>query len=214
MTTKPPRLGSESADLLDGDVPGVDEAASSSEKARAKSFADLIDKAIAGRTPPALSADERALLEVTTVIRAAAGHAELGAAHKSSIVEQALAQALGPAASTGMRTSSLTSAVMNAAAPTPISRWRRALPWTVAGASTVMAAAAVLALWLRPPPAAVVVTAPAPVPTHWRSRPADELVGEIRREAAGEAARRLDSIYSDRLEGYRDAMLFRPRGER
>jgi hypothetical protein len=60
----------------------------------------------------------------------------------------------------------------------------------------------------------VVVTAPAPVPTHWRSRPADELVGEIRREAAGEAARRIDSIYSDRLEGFRDATLFRSRGER
>jgi hypothetical protein len=213
MTTKPPRFGSESSDLLDGDVPGADEAASSAEKARAKSFADLIDKAIAGRTPPALSADERALLEVTTVIRAAAGHADLGAAQRRAVVEQALAQALGPASSSGMRTSSLMDAGVPAGGA-PRGRWSRRAPWMVAGTTTLIAAAAVLAMWLAPPPAPVVVTAPESVPETWRSRPADALVGEIRREAAGDAAARLDSIYSDRLDGYRDATLFRPKGER
>jgi hypothetical protein len=205
------RPGSEpAADFLDGDVPEASAEASAAEQARAHSFAALIDKAIAGRTPPALSADERALLEVTTVIRAAAGHAVLSASARRSVVEQALAGALGPAASSGTRTSAL----MEAGAPPPgRGRAARLLPWALTAGATAIAAAAVAALWLRQP-TTVVVSAPAPVPVQWTSRPADALIGEIRREAAGDAAARLDSIYSDRLDGFREATLFRPRGAR
>jgi hypothetical protein len=53
------------------------------------------------------------------------------------------------------------------------------------------------------------VSTPDELPLHWRSRPADALVGEIQRKSAGDAAARLDSIYSDRLDGYREATLFR-----
>jgi hypothetical protein len=244
----PSRSGSEPAelfDLLEGEIPDADEAASASERARAASFAELIDKAIAGRTPPALSADERALLEVTTVIRAAAGHGELGAAPRRAAVEHALASALDQAAMAGQRSTSASMNVMdvmdvplNAAPEAGIAggaaaavtsaggalrpgsgqhrpaarRWRWA-PWALAGTTTLVAAAAVAALWLRASTPAQ-VSAPAPVPVHWRSRPADALIGEIRREAAGDAAARLDSIYSDRLDGYREATLFRPRGAR
>lgn len=221
---KPPgRPGSEPSaellDLLDGEIPDADDLPSASERARAASFAELIDKAIAGRTPPALSADERALLEVTTVIRAAAGHGELAAAPRRAAVESALAAALGQALPEGLRSPS---ASMEIAEPRP--RGRRAssaavraglrwAPWLVAGTTTAIAAAAVAALWLRAP-RQVTVSATPPVPTHWRSRPADALIGEIQRDAAGEAAARLDSIYSDRLDGFREATLFRPRGER
>lgn len=232
---RPPRSASETGELLDfldGEIPEADEAASASERARAVSFAELIDKAIAGRTPPALSADERALLEVSTVIRAAAGHGELAAAPRRAAVEHALTSALGQAAPGGMRsTSASTSASMDipmqaalhaagqlgAQGPgsghrAPAARGRlRWAPWALAGTTTAIAAAAVAALWLRAP-APTVVSAPTPVPAHWRSRPADALVGEIQREAAGDAAARLDSIYSDRLDGYREATLFRPRG--
>ncbi len=208
--TRPPRSSSEpAADFLDGEVPDVAALPSAAEKARAHSFADLIDKAISGRTPPALSADERALLEVTTVIRAAAGQAELSAGARRSVVEQALAGALGQGASSGTRTS----VMMAAGVPQVQSRFARFFPWTVAATTTALAAAAMAALWLREP-RAVTVSAPTPVPEQWRSRPADALIGEIRREAAGDAAARLDSIYSDRLDGFREATLFRPKGER
>src|SRR5450432_4629011 len=90
-------------DLLTGRIPEPDDEASASERAHAKTFADLIDKTLAGRTPPAaMSADDRALLEVATVIRAASGNAELAACKRRSIVEDALRQAVGgvnPAAS-------------------------------------------------------------------------------------------------------------------
>lgn len=198
-------------DLLEGEVPDADAPPSPAEKTRAVNFAELIDKAIAGKTPPALSADERALLEVTTVIRAAAGHAELAPAPRRAVVEQALAAALGPssAAAMGVRLS----AGMEAQALPLASRRARWTPWALAGTTTVLAAAAGLALLLRAPQQ-VLVSSPAPVPAHWISRPADPLIGEIRREDAGAAATRLDSIYSDRLDGFREATLFHPRGER
>ncbi len=205
---------SDPLDLLEGDVPDVDAPPSPSEKARAYNFADLIDKAISGKTPPALSADERALLEVTTVIRAAAGHAELAPAPRRAVVEQALAAALGPAAAAAMgaRLSAELPAQVQAQ-PQRSTRRARWTPWAVTVATTAMAAAAGVALLLRAPEK-VLVSAPTPVPTRWTSRPADALVGEIRREDAGAAAARLDSIYSDRLDGCREATLFQPRGER
>jgi hypothetical protein len=215
-TPRPPRTrpASDLDDMLDGDVPDADEAATASEKARAASFAELIDKAITGRTPPALSADERALLEVTTVIRAAARPAELAPGPRRAVIEQALASALGQGASHGAaRNGSLRlSGPMDTAQPIRSGRGRW-VPWALAAATTAMAAAAGAALWLRAP-RQVMVSAPAPVPLHWRSRPADALVGEIHREDAGDAAARLDSIYSDRLDGFREATLFHPRGER
>jgi len=219
-TPRPPRTrpASDFDDLLDGDVPDADEAATASEKARAVSFAELIDKAIMGRTPPALSADERALLEVTTVIRAAARPTELAPGPRRAVIEQALASALGQAAGDGGagagagNRSLRLSGPMDTAQPATAGRGRW-VPWALAAATTAMAAAAGAALWLRAP-RQVMVSAPAPVPLHWRSRPADALVGEIRRDAAGDAAARLDSIYSDRLDGFREATLFHPKGER
>ena len=41
------------------------------------------------------------------------------------------------------------------------------------------------------------------------SRPADPLVGVIRRSAAGAASDRIDIIFADRLDGYRDLRLRR-----
>lgn len=230
---KDPRLelehSSHDADLLEGDVPDDDAPPSPAELAHAASFAALLDKAEHGRIPPALSADERALLEVATVLRAATGRVELSEAAHRAAVEHALAAAVEPprrkvarpsdrtSDRTSERTSERTSARPETARSAgarltrqgPTQRW---LPWTLAG-TTALAAAAAITLWLRPPRTLVVQAVPRALPAHWTSRPADAVVGEIARESAGAAASRIDAIYSDRLEGYRAVTMFAPGGE-
>ena len=79
-------MATDDDDILTGLVPDPDAEPTAAERAKARTFAELVDKTLAGRTPPpALSADERALLEVATVIRAASGNVELPAAKRSSI---------------------------------------------------------------------------------------------------------------------------------
>jgi len=187
-------------DILTGAVPEPDAPASSSERTHAKTFAELVDKSLTGRTPPpAMSADDRALLEVATVIRAASGNVELSAGKRRSIVEDALRQAVGGAGAT--KSGSVT--------PIARGRTRRWAPWAIAAASTFVAAAAILLLWLRGP--AKTVTPPversAEIPTEWKSRPADPLIGPIKQEHAGDASDRIDAIFADRLDGYRDRAL-------
>ena len=188
-------------DFLTGPVPLPDEEPTAAERAHAKTFAELVDKTLSGRTPPAMSADDRALLEVATVIRAAHGNVELAASKQSAAVEDALRQAIGGIGST------------SSGAVTPIAkgRARRWAPWIVAGASTLVAAAAILMLWLRAPerqPVAVKET-----PVEWKSRPADPLIGPIAHEHAADASSRIDTIFADRLDGYRSRKLARHGGK-
>jgi hypothetical protein len=179
-------------------VPEPLDEASPSERARAKAFADIVDKAISGRAPAVMSADDRALLEVATVIRAASGQAELAAQKQRSIVEDALRQAIGDA-------SSNTSGQLGVI---PIGSARKKwAPWAISGASVMIAAAAMLALWLRTPEKHIVVEPIAQTPTSWTSRPADPLIGPIARESSGDASARIDYLFADRLEGYRDRRL-------
>ncbi|HEY0993315.1 MAG TPA: hypothetical protein VGD80_39960, partial [Kofleriaceae bacterium] len=124
---------------MTGAVPDPDTEPTPTELARARRFADLVDKTLSGRTPPAMSADDRALLEVATVIRATSGGLELAPSAARAVVEDALRQAIGvdsAGASTGP--------VMRA----PMRRWA---PWAIAGASALVAAAAIAMLWLRGP---------------------------------------------------------------
>jgi len=182
-------------DILTSPVPEPDAEATAAERAHAKTFADLVDKTLSGRTPPAMSADDRALLEVATVIRAASGNVPLAPGKQRSIVEDALRQAIG-----GPSTS-MPSGV------TPIASRRRWLPWTVAAGSSLVAAAALAMLWLRAPEQAPMAAAAAP--TTWKSRSADPLIGPIARERAGDASSRIDYIFADRMDGYRDRRLSR-----
>ena len=89
----------------------------------------------------------------------------------------------------------------------PISRGRarRWAPWAIAATTTLVAAAAVLLLLLRPAPR----QATASLPTAWTSRPTDSLFGPIERDRAGDASTRIDTIFADRLDGYRDRQLAR-----
>lgn len=184
-------------DILTGPVPAPDAEATPSERTHAKTFADLVDKSLSGaRMPPAMSADDRALIEVATVIRAGHGSAELSAEKRRSIVEDALRQAVGGGAT-------------QPSDVTPITKARKKrLPWIVAAASTLVAAAAILLIWLRRPDTAPdPVPETAQVPTEWTSRSADPLIGRIPRARAGDAATRIDTIFADRLEGYRGRTL-------
>jgi hypothetical protein len=100
----------------------------------------------------------------------------------------------------------------NAASVVPIARARRWTPWVVAGASTLVAAAAIAMLWLRTPSKSVNAGWRSPVahvPAEWMSRPADSLVGPIARDHAGDASARLDTIFADRLDGFRARRLSR-----
>ena len=184
-------------DFLTSPVPEPDAEATPSERAHAKTFADIVDKTVSGRSPAAMSADDRALLEVATVIRAASGAIELSAAKQRSIVEDALRQAVG----------GVGSGASGSVTPIARGRARRWVPWAVATASTLVAAAAIILMLLRTPQQTTVVHETAQVPASWTSRPADPLVGPIAREHAGDASSRIDYLFADRLDGYRERRL-------
>jgi hypothetical protein len=184
-------------DILTGPVPAPDAEPTAAERAHAKTFAELVDKALAGHAPPAMNADDRALLEVATVIRAASGNAALAVSRRNALVEDALRQAVGGAGTSAG----------GAVVPIARARMRRWAPWAVA-ATTSLAAAAAILLWLRAPRRpAFVAPAAASLPETMRSRPADALIGPIARERAGDASARIDTIFADRLDGYRELRL-------
>lgn len=194
-------------DFLTGAVPDPDAEPSAAERAHAKAFAELVDKTLAsGRMPPAMSADDRALLEVATVIRATRGALDIGPSKQRAVVEDALRQAIGG----GNAATSLSGAPV-------IPLKRRWVPWAIASASSVVAAAAIVMLVVRKPQIQVIEkpVAAAQIPLSWKSRPTDALIGKISSECSGpalECARdatvktsaRIDTIFSDRLAGYRD----------
>jgi len=189
-------MATQDDDTLTGPVPDPETEPTPAELAHARRFSELIDKTLAGRTPPAMSADDRALLEVATVIRATRGSLELSPDRQHALVEGALRQAVGAGSSDG-----------GSVVPISRARPRRWAPWIVAGASTLVAAAALATLWLRPSdlPGAQLVEAP----VEWRSRPADALIGPIAPAHAGDASARIDAIFADRLDGFRARRLAR-----
>ena len=196
-------MATDDDDILYGLVPDPDAEPTAAERAHAKTFAELVDKTLSGRTPPAMSADDRALLEVATVIRAASGGLALPAAKQSALIEDVLRQAVGvgaPIAPTRVR------AAPGGVTPIGRGRARRWAPWVIAGASTLVAAAAIAMLWLRTPPPSAPAQSPVAeaVPARWTSRPSDPLIGPIPRERAGDASARIDYIFADRLDGFRE----------
>jgi hypothetical protein len=190
-------MATDDDDILTGPVPDPDAEPTAAERARARTFAELVDKTLSGRTPPAMSADDRALLEVATVIRVTSGGLPLAAGKQRTMIEDVLRQAVGVGgAGAG---ASMSDAV------TPISRGRarRWAPWVIAGASTLVAAAAIAMLWIRTAPEPAPMAAGV-VPAHWKSRPTDPLIGEIVPQRAGDASARIDVIFADRLDGFRE----------
>ncbi len=193
-------------------IPGEDAVPDAAERARARVFAELIDKMMTGRTPAAVPSEEQPLLEVATAIRATVRPMELASGRQRSIIESALATAIDRRGG-GAAPSVPSMPVVTAPAVVPIdraaARRRRAVPWIVAAATSAVAAAAVVMLMLDRAPTP---TPPAPVATELpfdqRSRPADALVGAIARDRADDAVTRIDAIYADRLGGFRDRSLY------
>lgn len=207
----PPNDDHDDLDHLDPDpIPEPDAEPTAAEKSRARAFSDLVDKVVAGRPPAAMSAEDRALVEVATVIRAGAGLVDLPAQRKSALIEQALRRAIDkPRGHETVPPNDLREPEPAQAAPPDQLAERRAraprAPWIVAGVATVVAAAAVLVMVFRPVSPATTAAPPvAEIPEHHRSRPADSLVGVIPQERAGDAASRIDAIFADRLDGYRE----------
>ena len=164
-----------------------DRVPSAEERTRAHALAARIDALMAGAPlPPALEAEERELLEAAASIHEALAPDARAAAHCDRLLEEVF--------------SGRPVRVARADAPIPIRRLRRAAPWLVAAAS--LAACLLLALWPagNPPPART-------RDVHTCSRPADALVGPIGRAEAGDASRRLDVVYADRMVGYRSVIL-------
>jgi hypothetical protein len=190
-------------DLMLGAVPEPDDEPTAAERAHARTFGELVDKTLIGHTPVAMSADDRALLDVASVICATAGGLPLAASKQRSIVEDALARAIGGGGASASTTSESPAANI---VPLAGRGRRRFVPWVIAGASTLVAAAAIVVLVVRGP-RIVHDGGVARVPTEQRSRPTDALIGPIARAHAGDADVRIDTIFADRLDGFRDRTL-------
>lgn len=210
MTLQPPTHPSSHSDshddTLDHDdrcdaIPEPDDAASSSERLRAAQFAALLDDAATGALPAALEVATRRNLELAVAVQAVAGRHHLDATDASAMVTSVLRDAAA-AATQALVLDQLAVQRQRTQARNATSRAR--VPWIIAAASTVVAAAAIVMLMLRPIAQRAVPAATA-IPLAWQSRSADALVGAIDRAQAGAAALRIDAIYADRLDGYRNA---------
>ena len=217
-----------------GRVPGPETPATGDEQAQAEAFARRVDTLLRGEPrPPAMAADQRALLETATTIRTVAG-ARASEAERPAETQDRLAATIDAVLGGGgdhAGGAGASAAPVRAPAGGPrarrpdsrdrndnddnelsaLSARRRALPWVIAAISA--AAAIVLAVRTPPAPATpdatsprqVSTTMPTTLPAAMMSRPSDGLIGAIPRPEAGMARDRLDVIYAARMSGYRVA---------
>ena len=207
-------------DRRDDDIPTPDAPETEAERARARSFARLVDGLIDGEaTPPALAAEDREMLETASLVRAAVREPTLDAQRTRSIIDQAFGAALGlapapaaePTDELGKKRAEDGPSSMRPVRPERNadrrSAWSRRVPWAVAG---LAAAAAIAFAVVRPGEQTrtveQVIEQPAYAEIH-RSRPASPLVGRIDKSNADRASDRIDLIVADRMAGYRDLYL-------
>ena len=192
---------------------GKEAPADHAEQARAERFAELVSTLVADETlPPAMTPDDRELIGVATMLRAATGAMTLSSSRASSLAGQAI-EAAGAAREQTPRDEPSKIATSRPHAGNDLAERRRgglkpALPWLL----TLTASAAALVLWFArpsagPDTAASVEVASSVFKPRQRSRPADRIVGMIARDNAHLASSRIDAIYADRLEGYRSIRL-------
>lgn len=179
-----------------------DEPPTKEELAAAKALAGHVDSLLEGNAlPSVLESEERELAELSGMIHAAHSPATLDATRGASIIEAALAQGAG----VGDATNELARA-----------RAKRASRLPYVGL-TLAAAAAIAFLVMRPAPDSKTQRSPVArvmeLPLSQQSRPGDALVGQIAREASAEARMRLDTLYGDRMAGYRALQYRRLVGE-
>lgn len=219
--------------------PGADDEApvSAAEQARAEAFGRWLDGLAAGEPlPPAMDSDDRALLEAATIVLASSHAIELPPERTRRLVDQALEAAVLGRRPVGVGDSGERPAITTPAPGTlaarrigpradadraeteVVGRRRRAdrvlrnLPWAVA---SLAAAAAVVLFVSRPdvPDARTAASRPIQLGVSNTSRPSDPLIGVIARRDAGGASERLDVLFADRMDGYRDLRLRRALGK-
>ncbi len=192
----------------DRPIPEPDAPETDAERDKASAFAELVDGVVEREpTPPALTPDDRALLEAATMVHASTHDYALSDDRRTALIDSAFGDALALSAPAAEEPSA---AALAEADVTPLHSRRllRAAPWAIA---TVAVAAAVLLFLTRPSPDAggreVVVVERAALSDINRSRPTDELIGKIDPADSGRASDRIDIIYADRMAGYRDLRL-------
>jgi hypothetical protein len=203
------------------------------EQARAEAFGNWLDGLAAGDPlPPAMDSEDRALLETATMVLASSHAMELPPERTRRLVDQALEGAM---VGRSERPFSLISGSHSGAYPrrrttapeeraarssTELVGRRRAdrvlrhLPWAVASLAAAAAVVLFVTRPVEPPPTAEVhPLRPLRLTVSNTSRPADPLIGPIAVRDAGRASERLDVIFADRLNGYRDLQLRRTLGQ-
>lgn len=209
------------------------------EQSRAEAFGRWVDGLMAGEPlPPAMDSEDRAMVEAATVVMASSHAVELSPERTRRLVDQALEAAVlgrtraprGPAADLPPTTSqeaprvAITSQIpvtggrgedRAAGSATDLRSTRRrvdrvvrTVPWVVA---ITAAAAAVIFFLVRPGDREVAEKPRAELrlSVSNTSRPADPLVGVIERSATDRARERIDIIFADRMDGYRDLTIRR-----
>ncbi len=172
------------------------------ELAQAEALAGKVDDLVAGKAMPKLGdADEQELLRNSAMIRAAHHEAVLDSDRQTSLIEEAMSQAMPSAHKEEVgKVLSLDAA-----------RAKRRRTWSL-GVGALVAAAAIALLWFRLPgkdSKQALSSGTGPVatlqelPDNQQSRASDPLVGRIAPEDSGMSSSRLDQIYGDRLGGYR-----------
>lgn len=179
MSQRPPHDRSGGSDSGNDDAPPT-----AAELAAAQRLARLVDGALAGaHAPPALDAEDRALLETATVVHATLGQAGLAPARVHALIDAALDPARAPA----RPVTPLPARPHDAGAARP-----RRFAALAAGAVALVAAAAALLIVLR---------RPAP-PLAAQARSMDAIIGRpIAPDAADAASARLDALLADRRGG-------------
>jgi len=208
-------------------IPEPDENATDAEKARAESFASLLDDMVDGKpSPAAMAADERELLTAATMIHASTNEAELDASKRDELINKAFQQTLpeqvrpeqlrsvdDASADSGKGSISSLAELRERKESKAKNNSGQKLPWLIAA----VAAAAAVFFALNPPTRSsktatrveTRIVDTTPVSAQHRSRPADPLIGRIANTQSAAASQRLDRIFSDRMSGYRDLRLRR-----
>jgi hypothetical protein len=190
--------GPRDRDRITGELAALGEPpATVDERSDAVSMARLVDHMLDGQAaPPAMDAEERALLEAATQVHASLGEAGLPPARAKALLDGVFPRSTnGPSVpfmpAPGRRPTTVPPRAASVTSLLPPARAKvklgRTLPWAVA----VLCAAAALLLWLKVP------GAPAAPAAHLRSP--DAVVGApIAREHAADASARLDALVADR----------------
>ena len=183
--------------------------ADAQELAQAAEFAALIDGAIAGREwPVVMAAEQRVLLETAAILRANLRTDGSVGSGVSGIVDQVMATATGHEVGEKQSSSQGDAGPVSEPVIDLAARRRRRVGWLRSVGTAAVAAAVVLFFAMRTPAphnSGAKVASELSIIHH--SRPADPLIGQIPREWSDRASDRLDTIYADRMAGYRDLRL-------